>query len=340
MEKKIELELRRSDKIMTTWEVTSFINNLSEGHYKLEILNSLIECLQDKEILRNIFIMDSSFNAENIYPYMKQENLKIQKNIMNLYHLGNPISFGENQILRDIELLFKTLKKANQLLGKNKINYFKNREKYYMYYKMIKENKIKEVLEEAKLEIREMIKIKGLNKQIEEKVLVQLEKIFTDEQNKYIKQKQTKDNVDNFFNIFSNRARPIIGVYIQEKDEIVILNKEFINKKSNNKKLDLKKIEHSSPTVAILSLGVISALYLYPLIEGLISKNNSNPSMQEELEKQKIYLDSFERKLNKIENERVKNKIIEQKNSNLVKVNKTLVKNKMVNKDLKAKVKE
>ncbi|MGL5951306.1 MAG: hypothetical protein ACRCZH_07805, partial [Cetobacterium sp.] len=96
MNKKIEIKMTKSDKSMSGWEISKFLNNLNDKYYKITLLNELAPLLENNG--NKIFIMDKSFNISNAYKYMSNGKLDLNKpnNIKYWYYLGLPIAYKNN----------------------------------------------------------------------------------------------------------------------------------------------------------------------------------------------------------------------------------------------------
>lgn len=118
--KRLVLKLER--KYATSvrpWDLSNFINVVSAGYYKYQVLDSVVTALSKGIPPERIFVLDKSFRLN--VAYSRHEILSLQKDGLNkLYKIGNPISLFPDEDILVAGLIFKLYKKINNFLLSNK----------------------------------------------------------------------------------------------------------------------------------------------------------------------------------------------------------------------------
>lgn len=77
---RVNLEMKRDgEKLLSSWQISSFIENLSRSYYKNELLNTIESYINKGTDLENIFIIDESFKLNNIYKNLGILNLRNER---------------------------------------------------------------------------------------------------------------------------------------------------------------------------------------------------------------------------------------------------------------------
>lgn len=145
----------------------------------------------------------------------------------------------------------------------------------------------------------------------------------------------------NFFERFRDLKRPIVGIYDFESNNVQILCSNFINKgKADSKVFDIKQFSHNSPYFlsVILGLGIgAPILKFYSLLrdERTIEKESAAIEKEEEISKTNLEsalsliadINSSPENMAKfqIENDYLKNKVLELQEHNDIKFNEPIV---------------
>lgn len=297
--KKLEVKLVRNDAtLLTSWQISDFISQLTKHYYKNEIINTISLALKHGISPKNIIIFEESFEINNSYSNINGLlDFNNIPDVRTFYHLGEPISMFPNQEIIAINSAFSYFRKINEILGKYKFTRL-DKNKLQYYYSMIKdklphenviaemENLAKEIVKESanKNADRDQFhsKVQKLTKDTLEKYsnyekdLESLEiltsslednefDIFNDTKYKQLE----KDYFNDFFTKFENLKRPIVGVFNSDTQKVQIFCQGFMNRAKHDPSrfLDLKSISHNSPYEAIFTIGI-------PIVVSLISVLN------------------------------------------------------------------
>ncbi|ELC8342597.1 hypothetical protein ACSXDC_00865 [Clostridium perfringens] len=351
---RIKLTLRSSSEIpMSCWQFQEFINNINKGYIKLDLINEISKILNKGEKPKNIIIINRSYEINNKYKYLKhtdEYDLSSSIGVERLYNLGQVQSMYPNEKIIKIRVVFKLYEKLFKIFHKTrKIKFIpKSYLKNYIFLTF------DEIIAEFKKEVDRIIlnipneytkEKKELNnkcKKILEKVEKEVEKYNCDKKDielfKLICKKNFKDmnedeksvfkNIDknyftDFFEIFKKIERPIILIYNEEKNNMKLIRKEYMQNDYKNKNfLDYKDYSHNSPFVISLIAG-ISIIYIWWLLydggkqEKLMFEEDKEINcLKEELEceEKKLFAEKIKREqlsnIDNLEDSYVKYKIL------------------------------
>lgn len=300
---RVNLVMKRDgDKLLSSWQISAFIENLSRSYYKNELLNTIESYINRGTSLENIFIIDESFKLNNLYRNLDTLNLRNEKDAKQLYHLGKPIGMIPNEKLIKTNLLFDIFRKTNETLWRYRIkglnkNYLSSLINFAMddkaTMKEIKEKVINLAIENYNQFLQEETKNNQYNAKIDRKSLVNyIEKNILYIMNSYQKIESNFVNIaivkedifgnDNkniasisadllgYFNkfkvTFDNLMRPVVGIYSPEDNSMEIVCKDFIDKtlytEKNKRFLDIKNISRNSPLTVAVLLGIGGLTFL------------------------------------------------------------------------------
>lgn len=303
MEKKIrrvELKLK-SDKTkpLSGWQLQEFINNVSKGYSKLDLINELSKLLNEGENPENIIIMNKSYEINNRYDYLKKIN-EIDLNKMNMvekyYNLGRPISMYPNKTTKKIEIIFNLYERLYSLFRLNKIGTIpKHRLKTYI--NLTFDEGIKALECDGKQIINSLDELKGdsierLEGALSEYIAnaksiyknyekdefniesfsklcdVGFSNLTENEEDLVIA--MDKEYYNEFFKCFKRIDRPIILRYDKESNKLSVIKKEYIlNDVESENFLDYKDFSHNSPFIITIIAGVTISLIVALLYFGL-----------------------------------------------------------------------
>lgn len=306
--KKLEVKLVRSDDtLLTSWQISDFISQLTKHYYKNELLNTISLALKHGISPKNIIIFEESFEINNSYSNLDGV-LDFTKNVdvRTFYHLGEPISLFPNEEIIKINSIFNYFRKTNEILGKYSFSKI-NKNNLHTYYSMIKskhfhnnivgviETLAKDIVKESanKNDDRENF-TENLNKltkdtinkfSIFEREIDSLDILMDSlEKNEFDIFKNTtylrleKDYFNYFFTKFENLVRPIVGIYNNDTQKVQIFCKGFMNKAKHDPSrfLDLKRISHNSPYEAIFTFGIPIIIPLITVLNVALTSRRLN----------------------------------------------------------------
>ncbi|MGM2752040.1 hypothetical protein ACS2QP_11355 [Bacillus cereus group sp. Bce019] len=300
---RVNLEMKRDgEKLLSSWQISSFIENLSRSYYKNELLNTIESYINKGTDLENIFIIDESFKLNNIYKNLGILNLRNERDAKTLYHLGKPIGMFPNEKLIKINCMFEIFRKVNETLSEYKVKSL-NKEKLSGLITFsispnttmiaIKEKIISLANENLNQSGQEEVRNTEQNKKIDRKKLANsLESSTVKVISSYQKMEsdfisiaiakesilandikdinETPSNIIGYFNTFKstfdNLIRPIIGIYDPNDNSVEIICRDFIDKtlyvEENKRFLDIKSISRNSPLAVCVVLGVGGLTFL------------------------------------------------------------------------------
>lgn len=344
---RVELNLKKSDRPMNPWEISNFLNILGGKHYKLSLLNEI--ALYTNTNKNDIFIMDSSFSISTQYPYMSDKylNLDNKENISRWYYLGVPIPFNRNNpLLNNIQRYFKIIRSINTELAASNISSINKNEIETIFMLVIKNsNSLDEIDNHIITLVSEKIN----------SVITKTEKESNNLKNIFKKSKSIifadENNLKDFFETFVNLERPVIGIYNKDTNSMKILCHYSISKNNVSKdKLDIKRIEHNSPTFMTILTSIVFISALIPCIQAAKLRNKTATSEEIEEINQKIMNEINElesivesNNINKVSeiNDPVIRETIENQQKKCYKEIETLLKNtQMLNNDFNVKILE
>ena len=300
---RVNLEMKRDgEKLLSSWQISAFIENLSRSYYKNELLNTIESYINKGTDLENIFIIDESFKLNNIYKNLGILNLRNERYAKTLYHLGKPIGMLPNEKLIKINCVFEIFRKVNEILSEYKVKGL-NKEKLSGLITFsispnttmiaIKEKIISLANENLNQSSQEEVRNNEQNKKIDQKKLansiesstVQVMSSYQKMESDFISLAITKEsilandikdinetpsNITGYFNTFKstfdNLIRPIIGIYNPNDNSVEIICRDFIDKtlyvEENKRFLDIKSISRNSPLAVCVVLGVGGLTFL------------------------------------------------------------------------------
>lgn len=317
--RRIELKLK-SDKTkpLSGWQLQEFINNVSKGYSKLDLINELSKLLNEGENPQNIIIMNKSYEINNRYDYLKKLN-EIDLNKMNMvekyYNLGRPISMYPNKTTKKIEIIFNLYEKLYSLFRSNKIETIsKNRLKTYI--NLTFDEAIKALERDGKQIINSLEDLKGDSiERIEDELneyIVKAKSTYKSYEKDELSIKSfsklcdtgfsnlteneedlviTMDNkyYNEFFKCFKSIDRPIILRYDEESNKLSVIKKEYmLNDVESESFLDYKDFSHNSPFIVTMIAGVTISLIIALLYFGLkqeklnVKQDEENNELEEE----------------------------------------------------------
>lgn len=267
---RVNLEMKRDgEKLLSSWQISAFIENLSRSYYKNELLNTIESYINKGTDVENIFIIDESFKLNNIYKNLGILNLRNERDAKTLYHLGKPIGMFPNEKLIKINCMFEIFRKVNETLSEYKVKGL-NKESLSGLITFsispnttmiaIKEKIISLANENLNQSSQEEVRNKEQHKKIDQKKLANyLESSTAQVMSSYQKMEsdfislaitkesilandiknikdinETPSNIAGYFNTFKstfdNLIRPIIGIYNPNDNSVEIICRDFIDK--------------------------------------------------------------------------------------------------------------
>lgn len=297
--KKLEVKLvRNEESLLTSWQISDFISQLTKHYYKNELLNTISLALKHGVSPKNIIIFEDSFEINNPYANLRDLlNFEKTLDVRTFYHLGEPISMFPNQEIIAINSVFSYFRRINKILGSNRIpRISKNMlQKYYAKIrdKQSHESIIDEIETLAFSYVQESAN-PNINEETFDKRVKKLTKESLSSYSKYEKELETiqilsdkleandtdtfknnkyqqleRDYYNSFFSKFEGLKRPIVGIFNNETQEVQILCQGFLTKAKHDSSrfLDMKSISHNSPYEALFTIGI-------PIVVPLISVLN------------------------------------------------------------------
>ena len=260
---KITLNLR-TKKDITSWQANRFIADLQIFYYKIELINSIANAVNEGFKPENIMILDHSFNISRVYSKINEISLK---NISVLYSVGLPYALISSEKSIGMRYIFRYFRATNTVLRK-----YKQDSHYIDELAFYVETTCKKSLESAV----EILKSKSLEK-VEagktydsvlatiEKKYASLRKEYEDELNLIQKAEGDKqNNFQEFGAIFDAIKRPVVIVFDDEFNVCRVLCRNQISKNlANDSTFNIKSISHNSPFDFVISAGG-------PIVSGLI----------------------------------------------------------------------
>lgn len=300
---RVNLEMKRDgEKLLSSWQISAFIENLSRSYYKNELLNTIESYLNKGTDLENIFIIDESFKLNNIYKNLGILNLGNERDAKTLYHLGKPIGMFPNEKLIKINCMFEIFRKINETLSEYKVKGLNKKKLSGLITFSISPNTTMIAIKEKIISLanenlnqssQEEVRDNEQNKKIDRKKLanslesstVQVMSSYQKMESDFISLAITKEsilandikdinkmpsNMAGYFNTFKSSfdtlIRPIIGIYNPNDNSVEIICRDFIDKtlyvEENKRFLDIKSISRNSPLAVCVVLGVGGLTFL------------------------------------------------------------------------------
>ncbi|WP_077324641.1 hypothetical protein [Virgibacillus siamensis] len=307
--KKLEVKFKRTeDDLLTSWQISDFISQLTKHYYKNELMNTISLALKHGISPKNIIIFNESFEINNSYQNIGLLDLTKSADVKTFYHLLDPISMFPDEEITKIRLTFAYFRGINELLyhyqfsrldKNNLIKYYTNVKNGLPYNEVIEdiESLAFEIVKETAIDERNKENFRKATKELTSKTIASFVSFEKDkpsldilmesiEENDFTNFKNTTyqkleiDYFNDFFTKFESLKRPIIGIYSPENKKVQILCDSFINKTKHDpsKFLDLKSISHNSPYEAIFHIGLTIVV---PLITILSVSVNSRQLLEE-----------------------------------------------------------
>lgn len=275
-DKKVSITLKQKKcKIMSPWEVSSFVANLNTYYYKTEVINTIGIALNQGISPNNILIFDESFKLNQTYNYL--HNIDCNSNqLQHLYTLGNPIALMPNKKILLMKKIFGYIRKLNEFTRKVNNKYIYRRDIYKLYNTCLSSGKyeVMDVIENVSRALIENITDKRTRKNYN-KLIDSLKKDdnkLANDWNDIIEIEETlisnkwsdfnqenklfKEYFQQFYRTLSFVHRPVVGIIDNETNQITIMCRAHINKEEQKSvTLDLKSISHNSPIKAIFEGG-------------------------------------------------------------------------------------
>lgn len=296
---KLEVKLARNNEaLLTSWQISDFISQLTKHYYKNELLNTISLALKHGIPPKDIIIFEESFEINNAYSNINGLlDFTSYSDVKTFYHLGEPISMFPNEEVASIHSAFSHFRKTNEILGRYKFSRL-SKNKLKLYYTMIREKTShKEVITHMENLAKEIVREAGnpdtnrvlFHKNIENLTKYTLEK-YSDYKKNFDSLEILASSLENnnfdilgqakyrqlerqyfnaFFSKFESLKRPIVGIFYSDTQKVQIFCQSFMNKTKHDPSrfLDLKSISHNSPYEAIFTLGV-------PIVVSLIGVLN------------------------------------------------------------------
>ena len=300
--------MRTENDLLTSWQISDFISQLTKHYYKNELMNTISLALKNGISPKNIIIFNESFEINNHYQNIGTLDFTKSLDVKTFYHLLDPISMVPNEEISKIKLIFSYFRGINELLYHFHFSRL-DKNNLFKYYTKLKDGlSYKEVIEDIKNLALEIIKEsatagnskKRIRKSIDELTFktislgTNFEKdknllntlIESIEKNDFTPfqestyQRLESEYLNEFFTKFESLKRPIIGIYYPDNKKVQILCDSFINKTKYDpsKFLDLKSISHNSPYEVIFHIGLTIVV---PLISILSVSLNSRKLIEE-----------------------------------------------------------
>lgn len=326
---------------MSAWEISKFLNNFNSKYYKIDLLNTIATFSEKEE--DELFIMKTSFNLENNYRYMKEKKffLDDEKNMLRLYYLGIPISINsESVFFKKLGYYFEMIRKLNlefYQYGLPKIE----RKVLFLMYSCIKDYiniRDDELIEVIKKVCEQNLKNFIIINKDDEKNLIELKRKIAKILNELDINKINSD----FFEVFNKLERPVIGVYHKQDKSFEILCSYSVSPlATSDKKLDVKKIEHNSPTSVEMFVGGFSLIFLIPFLKSIFYKEKivelkeygqNIENLEIKIKKLEELLDEKDLdKVNSMKDSKLKKSLEIFKTNNINELKEILKKNKILN---------
>lgn len=274
--KKIKLKLnQKTEKTLSPWEISNFVGNFNTYYYQSEVINTISIALANGIKPENIIIFDQSFKLNYVHSKLFYLSMT-DKDLENLYYIGNPISLFPSEEFYVLNLLFRFFRKINEFLYKVGNHKYLNPKDLHKYFNNYKNINFENLLESLQLDIN-----KCLRKNLKKVEFENLEKIYQNLNAAYKRYKDDNDAIENikeklknnkleqvdftddiykkyfknFFYLIENIQRPVVAVK-NDNDIVTILCRAQINKKQKNAvTLSLKSITHNSPIGAVFEGG-------------------------------------------------------------------------------------
>lgn len=270
---------QKTCKILSPWEISSFISNFNTYYYKSEVMNTIGIALENGVNPKNIIIFDESFKLSNQYKNLNIINCNSNE-LQYLYTLGKPISLFPNKMIIFIHELFDNFRKINEFLyqANKKHLPIKTINKYYSVFSTEGKQGVIEMLRVDASLLLKNVKDQDIHKRFDKMIskmdkyantidenwssINDIEHQLKSDDFKFVKTSNRlyQQYFRKFYSLLTNVPRPVIGVYHENNQKISLLCRAHFNKNERNAvTLDLKSISHNSPIEGLLVGG--AAIY-------------------------------------------------------------------------------
>lgn len=311
--KKLELSLIRDNEgLLSSWQISNMIEQLSKYYYKNEIINTMSIALKEGVKPENIFIFHDSFKINNLYTDLDVLDLNDVNGAKEFYHFGQPIGLFPNEKLEKIKISFRFFRDINMLFNSKNLNWLDkdylveiirlitlNRPMDLIFDKIeeyafstISINKNDDVnIQQLITSVKKIKKstIKNFDKLEDDLIIINILKEYLQDNDISIlrddKYKQHESKYFNAFHVkFEKLLRPVVGIYYPNSNKVKILCTKLIDKKEqksrNSRFLDIKNLSHNSPYILDLFIGITAVPSLISILTYI--KNNNQLKKEEQ----------------------------------------------------------
>lgn len=329
---KLELHLKRNQEYrMSVWEISRFLMKLNSSFYKNSLLNELRTAFSEGIRPEDVFIMDSSFKAENINDKLERIELNSSSEMMQLVYIGKPIFLypsAENiQLFEVFSVVEKIRDKINQFgYSKRNTDWILSEllsgfdfESVDTHHEVIKSQILMEIerkreseIDKAESILNDIFEKSKANLKDYEKNSVAIEEVKESLSNHTeIKNKRLKDYFNKFEYYFNKVSRPLIYIVDRKKGTCTLLVEGQVNKKKVDENF-VQLIEYKKINPDLVSLGV--SLIGVPLITKLL--NNSSQKLVDEQVRESIELNKMKQQTEILQQEKLRAEIEQLRISN------------------------
>ncbi|WP_157643618.1 hypothetical protein [Paenibacillus camerounensis] len=329
---KLELHLKRNQEYrMSVWEISRFLMKLNSSFYKNSLLNELRTAFSDGIRPEDVFIMDSSFKAENINDKLERIELNSASEMMQLVYIGKPIFLypsAENVQLFEIFSIVEKIRNRINQFGYSKRNTdwilsellngidFESIDKHQEIIKseilMEIKKKRESDIDKADSILSDIFEKSKANLKDYEKNYIAIEEVKKSLSNHTeVKNKKLKDYFNKFEYYFNKVSRPLIYIVDRKAGTCSLLVEGQVNKKKADENF-VQLIEYKKINPDFVSIGV--SLIGVPLVTKLL--NNSSQKLVDEHIRESIELTKKKQQTEILEQEKLKAEIEQLKLSN------------------------
>ncbi|CAM3570695.1 hypothetical protein PAGL106935_13440 [Paenibacillus glucanolyticus] len=326
------MHLKRNQEYrMSVWEISRFLMKLNSSFYKNSLLNELRTAFSEGTRPEDVFIMDSSFKAENINDKLERIELNSSSEMMQLVYIGKPIFLypsAENvQLFEVFSVVEKIRDKINQFgYSKRNTDWILSEllngfdfESVDTHHEVIKSQILTEIerkpeseIDKAESILNDIFEKSKANLKDYEKNSVAIEEVKESLSNHTeIKNKRLKDYFNKFEYYFNKVSRPLIYIVDRKKGTCTLLVEGQVNKKKVDENF-VQLIEYKKINPDLVSIGV--SLIGVPLITKLL--NNSSQKLVDEHVRESIELTKKQQQTELLEQEKLRAEIEQLRLSN------------------------
>lgn len=308
---RIKVQFKSTDKSpLSGFQLPEFMNNLSKNYYKLDLSNEISRLISSSNDMRNIFIINESFEINNSYSYLKKSkeiNLHKAVDVEKLYNLGKPIGMFPNNSFIKINLLFKLYETVYTYFNQNKINKLPKsllktyiNEDFDLAIRKFRIDCIEQINEDVS--IRKTLKEQRINQV--EKYIDEINQEYTEYSKDYERIHEFENIINKneveidaeekakyrdierkyftqFFTYLRKLDRPIVGIYDNDDNKITIIKSEYmLNDKESDNFLDYKDYSHNSPFIITIIAGFVLGEIVY-LVKKARNKDKENTNIEQ-----------------------------------------------------------